>query len=344
MKPPFRADHVGSLLRPRELHEARAKAQKGEITQEALKAVQDRCIRDVVALQESVGIPSVTDGEFRRDWWHIDFIHGFDGVDLTVNKMHTFQASDEQPPMFRLSGKVRRTKPSMLSHFQFLKGIVKKGTPKFTMPSPAMLHARADRASINAAYKDIQEFWEDTTRAYREEIADLYKAGCRYLQIDDTTVAMMGDPKVQENFRKLGDDPKKDTAMYADAVNAAIRDVPDDMTVAIHTCRGNFKSTWLASGSYDFVAEAVFRRDDDDSFLLEDATDPAGVFEPLRIVTDSMMVLLRVGTTKPALEQKGQLLEAQRTFLETRAQYLRAQYDHRQARIDLRRAVGSDLK
>jgi 5-methyltetrahydropteroyltriglutamate--homocysteine methyltransferase len=305
MKPPFRADHVGSLLRPRELHEARAKAKKGELTQAELKAVQDRCIREVVALQESVGIPSVTDGEFRRDWWHIDFIHGFDGVDLTVNKTHTFHASDEQPPMFRLSGKVRRTKPSMLSHFQFLKSIVKQGTPKFTMPSPAMLHARADRASINAVYKDVQEFWEDTTRAYREEIADLYKAGCRYLQIDDTTIAMMGDPKVQENFRKLGDDPKKDTAMYAEAVNMAIRDVPDDMTVAVHTCRGNFKSTWLASGSYDYVAETAFSTLSVDGFFLEYDDERSGGFEPLRYIPKGKRVVLGLVSSKvPELEKK----------------------------------------
>ena len=249
MKGPFRADHVGSLLRPQELHEARARHRRGEIDAAALKAVQDKCIREVVALQEEIGIPSVTDGEFRRDWWHIDFIHGFDGVDLTANKTHTFHASDEQPPMFKLVGKVRRTRPSMLDHFTFLKGIVKKGVPKFTMPSPAMLHARSDREALKAVYKDLDEFWEDTTRAYREEIRDLYQAGCRYLQIDDTTIAMMGDPKVQENFRKLGDDPKRDTAIYAEAVNQAIRDVPDDMTVCVHTCRGNFKSTWLASGS-----------------------------------------------------------------------------------------------
>src|SRR3954464_5577332 len=260
MKPPFRADHVGSLLRPQELHEARAKAKKGEITQEALKVVQDRCIREVVALQESVGIPAVPEGEFRRDCWHIDCIHGFDGVDLTVNKAHTFHATHEQPPMFKLTSKVRRTKPSMLDHFTFLKSLVKKGPPTVPMPPPAMLHARSDREALKKVYPDMDEFWADITKAYREEIADLYKAGCRYLQIDDTTIAMMGDPKVQENFRKLGDEPKKDTAMYAEAVNEAIRDVPDDMTVCIHTCRGNFKSSWLASGSYDYVAEIAYSR------------------------------------------------------------------------------------
>ena len=308
MNAPFRADHVGSLLRPQELHEARAKHRRGEIDAAALKAVQDKCIREVVALQESIDLPSITDGEFRRDFWHIDFIHGFDGVDLTVNKTHTFHASEEQPPMFRLSGKVRRTKPSMLSHFQFLKGLVKKGTPKFTMPSPAMLHARSDRAALRAVYKDLDEFWEDVTRAYREEIRDLYQAGCRYLQIDDTTIAMMGDPNVQENFRKLGDDPKKDTAMYADAVNAAIRDVPEDMAVCVHTCRGNFKSTWLASGSYDYVAELAFSRIDVDGFFLEYDDERSGGFEPLRYIPKGKKVVLGlVSSKKPELESKSEL-------------------------------------
>jgi len=309
MKLPFRADHVGSLLRPQDLHDARAKNRKGELSDAKLKEIQDKDIREVVKLQESVGIQSVTDGEFRRDWWHIDFIHGFDGVDLTTNKQHTFHASDEQPPMFKLSGKVRRTKPSMLTHFQFLKSVVSKGTPKFTMPSPAMLHARSDRASLNSVYKDLDEFWADTTKAYREEIADLYKAGCRYLQIDDTTIAMWGDPKVQDNFKKLGDDPKTDAAMYAKAVNMAIKDVPDDMTVCIHTCRGNFKSTWLAAGAYaDFVAERVFTGLDVDGFFLEYDDERSGGFEPLRFVPKGKRVVLGLVSSKlPQLESKDAL-------------------------------------
>ncbi len=231
--PPFRADHVGSLLRPAELHEARDKARRGAMSADTFRALQDRHIRDVVAGQEKAGMQAVTDGEFRRDWWHIDFLAGFDGVTLSSGDAYgdaKFKGTDEQPPFMLVTRKIRRTKPSMLDHFKFLKSIAKR-TPKFTMPSPAMLHARADRASLKKTYPDVDEFWADLTKAYREEIADLYKAGCRYLQIDDTTIAMMGDPKVQENFRKLGDDPKKDNAMYADAVNAAIRDVPDDMTV-----------------------------------------------------------------------------------------------------------------
>ncbi len=309
--PPFRADHVGSLLRPAELHEARAKARRGEMGAEALRALQDRHIRDAVAKQESVGMQLVTDGEFRRDWWHIDFIHGFDGVELAAGDAYgdaKFKNTEEQPPFMTVKSRIRRAKPSMLEHFKFLKSVAKR-TPKFTMPSPAMLHARGDRASLKKTYPDLDEFWSDLTRAYREEIADLYKAGCRYLQIDDTTIAMWGDPKVQEQFKKLGDDPKKDAAMYADAVNAAIRDVPEDMTVAIHTCRGNFKSTWLASGAYaDFVAERVFTGLEVDAFFLEYDTERAGGFEPLRYVPKGKTVVLGLVSSKvPELEKKDDL-------------------------------------
>ena len=309
--PPFRADHVGSLLRPAELHEARAKAKRGEMSADALRALQDRHIREAVAKQESVGMQLVTDGEFRRDWWHIDFIHGFDGVELAAGDAYgdaKFKNTEEQPPFMTVKSRIRRTKPSMLEHFKFLKSVAKR-TPKFTMPSPAMLHARGDRASPKKTYPDLDEFWADLTRAYREEIADLYKAGCRYLQIDDTTIAMWGDPKVQEQFKKLGDDPKKDAAMYADAVNAAIRDVPDDMTIAIHTCRGNFKSTWLASGAYaDFVAERVFTGLDVDAFFLEYDTERAGGFEPLRYVPKGKTVVLGLVSSKvPELEKKDEL-------------------------------------
>ncbi len=307
-RPPFRADHVGSLLRPPRLHAARASAAKGQIDRAALRAVEDECIRDVVALQESVGLQSITDGEFRRDWWHIDFLRGFDGVETTQGSFGVhFQGADEQPPLMLVRSKIRRTKPSMLDHFKFLKSATRR-TPKFCMPSPAMLHARGDRAALAKTYPELGEFWADLTQAYREEIRDLYDAGCRYLQVDDTTIAMMGDPKVQEQFRKLGDEPRKDSEMYVDAVNAAIRDVPDDMTVAVHTCRGNFKSTWLASGSYDFVAETAFTRLDTDGFFLEYDTERAGGFEPLRYVPKGKKVVLGLVSSKfPELEKKDDL-------------------------------------
>ena len=310
MNAPFRADHVGSLLRPRELHEMREQVRKNEIPFEKLRQAEDRHIREAVKLQEDLGLPAITDGEFRRDFWHVDFIAGFDGITLRSEEGQgqfdaAFKGGHPKPPTMIVSGKLRRTKPSMLSHFQFLKSVVKKGTPKFTMPSPAMLHARGDRDSIRKTYPNADHFWADLTQCYREEIADLYRAGCRYLQIDDTTIAMFGDPKVQEQFRKLGDDPKKDVALYADAVNQAIRDVPDDMTVAIHTCRGNFKSTWLASGSYDYVAETAFSKLDVDGFFLEYDDERSGGFEPLRYVPKGKRVVLGLVSSKvPQLESK----------------------------------------
>jgi 5-methyltetrahydropteroyltriglutamate--homocysteine methyltransferase len=304
VKPPFRADHVGSLLRPAELHRLRA-ARSAK-----LKDAEDQAIREVVKLQEDLGLQSITDGEFRRDWWHIDFLAGFGGIELrregdAKRPVAGFQHADHKPPMLVLTGRLQRTQPSMLSHFQFLKSVVQKGTAKFTMPSPAMLHARGDRPSIRKVYPDEAEFWDDLTRCYREEIADLYRAGCRYLQIDDTTIAMFGDPKVQDQFRKAGDDPKKDVATYAAAVNAAIRDVPEDMAVAIHTCRGNFKSTWLASGSYDYVAETAFSTLDVDGFFLEYDDERSGGFEPLRFVPRGRKVVLGLVSSKvPELEKK----------------------------------------
>jgi 5-methyltetrahydropteroyltriglutamate--homocysteine methyltransferase len=312
MPAPFRADHVGSLLRPAALHELREQVRKKEVSLQKLQEAEDRHIREVVKLQEDLGLPSITDGEFRRDWWHIDFIAGFDGIELLRegDSYHgvQFKGVEATPPTMFVKRKLRRTKPSMVPHFEFLKSVVKKGTPKFTMPSPAMLHARGDRASIKQTYPNADNFWADLTQCYREEIADLYKAGCRYLQIDDTTIAMFGDPKVQETFRKLGDDPKKDVALYAEAVNQAIRDVPHDMTVAIHTCRGNFRSTWLAKGGYDYVAETAFSTLDVDGFFLEYDDERSGGFEPLRHIAKGKKVVLGLVSSKvPELEQKDAL-------------------------------------
>ena len=307
-KPPFRADHVGSLLRPPELREARARAARGEIDRAALRAAEDQAIRGAVALQESVGLQAITDGEFRRDWWHIDFLRGFDGVETSTQSFGVkFEGADEQPPLMKVTGKIRRTRPSMLDHFTFLKSATRR-TAKFCLPSPVMLHARGDRPTLMATYPDLDEFWTDLAAAYREEIGALCQAGCTYLQIDDTTVAMACDPKVREQFTRLGDDPARLSALYADQVNAAIRDVPRDVTVAIHTCRGNFKSTWMASGGYDPVAEIVFTRLNVGAFFLEYDTDRAGGFEPLRFVPQGKKVVLGLISSKvPTLEAKDDL-------------------------------------
>jgi 5-methyltetrahydropteroyltriglutamate--homocysteine methyltransferase len=306
----FHADHVGSLLRPAELLRARSEARQGNINF-SLRAIEDKCIREVVALQESIGFKIVTDGEFRRDWWHIDFLHGFDGVELStsgdVYRNAKFKNTDEQPPTMMIEGKIRRSEPSMLDHFRFLKSVAKH-TPRFTMPSPAMLHGRADRASLKKAYPDLDEFWADLTAAYRSEIRDLYNEGCRYLQIDDTTIAMMSDPAVQERFRQMGDDPKTTTRMYADAVNAALRDAPEDLTVGIHTCRGNFKSTFLATGSYDFVADTVFSKLNVDTYFLEYDSERCGSFEPLRLMPRNKKVVIGLVSSKfPAMESRDEL-------------------------------------
>jgi 5-methyltetrahydropteroyltriglutamate--homocysteine methyltransferase len=306
--PPFRADHVGSLLRPPELKQAREKAARGEIDRTALRAAEDKAIRDAVALQESVGLQGITDGEFRRDWWHIDFIRGFGGVETGSESFGVkFVGTEEQPPLMKVTGKIRRDKPIMVDHFNYLKSVTKR-TPKFCLPSPAMLHARGDRASLNRSYPDKAEFWADLTAAYRAEIAALIEAGCKYLQVDDTTVAGNCDPNIREQERKLGDDPDQLPAIYADAVNAAIRDVPPGVTVAIHTCRGNFKSTWMASGGYDPVAEVVFNRLKVHAFFLEYDTERAGGFEPLRYMPkDKKVVLGLVSSKVPQLESVDEL-------------------------------------
>src|SRR5207237_4592573 len=200
MKPAIRGEHVGKLLPPQRLHETRAKNRRGELADAELKKKQDKDLRQGVKLQEAIGLPSITDGEFRRDWWHIDFLHGFDGVQLAKGDAYgeaKFKGTDEQPPFMLVQGKIRRSKPNMVEHFKFLNSLVTKGMAKFTMPSPAMLHARGDRASIKKSYPNLDNFWEDLTKIGREEIRDLYAAGCPYLQIADPTIAMWGAPEVQ---------------------------------------------------------------------------------------------------------------------------------------------------
>ena len=298
MKPPYRADQVGSLLRPAELREARAKAKRGELPAAALAEIEDRSIREAVAKQESIGLKAVTDGEFRRDWWHLDFLEQLDGVKTIANPGPRFGGTEEQPPIATVVGKVGCSKPIMADHFAFLKSVA-KATPKFTIPSPSMLHLRGGRNAISKdAYPDLAHFWDDVAAAYRKAIAHLAKAGCTYLQLDDTAFAYLCDPKIQENCRRNGDDPAKLPQRYADTINAALKDRPAGMTVTMHTCRGNFKSAWVAEGGYDPVAEAMFSADVD-GFFMEFDSARAGTFEPLRLLPKgNKKVVLGLVTTK----------------------------------------------
>ena len=304
MKPPFRADQVGSLLRPRELAEARAKFKKHELPANELKAVEDRCIREAVANQEAVGLESITDGEMRRDWWHLDFMTQLDGVTAAANPGPKFGGTEEQPPIPSVTGRVGCSKPIMVSDFSFLKQTTKQ-TAKFTIPSPAMLHLRGGRGSISKeVYPDLGAFWSDTAVAYRKAIRHLADAGCTYLQLDDVSFSYLCDPKIQETCRRNGDDPAKLPRSYADAVSAALEDRPAGMTVTMHTCRGNFKSSWVASGGYEPVAEAMFSSAVD-AFFMEFDSDRAGGFEPLRYLPKGKKVVLGLLTSKsPVLEGK----------------------------------------
>ncbi len=297
MKPPFRADQVGSLLRPVALAEARKQWKAGAITAPALKDAEDRAVRDAVAKQESIGLESITDGEFRRDWWHLDFMGLLDGVTMTANPGPKFGGTEEQPPIPTVTGRVACTKPIMADHFAFLRSATSK-TAKMTIPSPSMLHLRGGRKSISAqAYPDIAQFWVDVSEAYRRAIAHLAAAGCTYLQLDDVSFSYLCDPKIQANCRANGDDPEALPRTYAEAINRALAGRPAGMTVTMHTCRGNFKSSFVASGGYDPVAEAMFSADVD-AFFMEFDNERSGTFEPLRLLPRGKKVVLGLVTTK----------------------------------------------
>ncbi|HEX9461190.1 MAG TPA: 5-methyltetrahydropteroyltriglutamate--homocysteine S-methyltransferase [Alphaproteobacteria bacterium] len=309
-RPPFRADHVGSLLRPRELHDARAKAQKGEIGAAELREIEDRCIRGAVALQESVGLQAVTDGEFRRAFWHTDFLTGFDGIVASQSQYAVaFRGeggeTSETRSMMVVTDKVRRSRPIMVDHFSFLKSVTKR-TPKLCIPAPTYLHMRGGRSVVNErAYSDMDEFWADITRGYREEINDLVAAGCTYLQIDDVSFACLCDADIRERVKGDGMDPDKLPAFYAGIINSLLAGRPASLAVTMHTCRGNHASMWMAAGGYDAVAEAVFGGTDVDAFFLEYDSERAGGFEPLRHMPRTKKVVLGlVSSKKPELESK----------------------------------------
>ena len=312
MKPPFRADHVGSLLRPPELKQARDDFKNKKIPREKLKEVEDKAIRKAVALQEAAGLQSVTDGEFRRAFWHVDFLTGFDGIVATQGqyalKFHgEGGAESETRSMMVVESRVRRTRPVMVDHFKFLKQATKK-TAKLCIPAPTYLHMRDGRRVVNEkVYPDVEEFWSDITQAYRQEIADLAAAGLEYLQIDDVSFACLCDEGIRAQVKRDGEDPAKLPAQYARIISGLIAQRPESMGVTMHTCRGNHASMWMAEGGYDAVAEAVFQTAVD-GFFLEYDTARAGGFAPLRFVPRNKKVVLGLVSTKtPVLEKKDAL-------------------------------------
>jgi 5-methyltetrahydropteroyltriglutamate--homocysteine methyltransferase len=277
------------------------------LKKEALQEIENRAIRDAVKKQEAIGLQGVTDGEFRRDWWHLDFLSQLEGVTLKEMSGPKFGDTEEQPPVPTVTGKIAYRKPVMLDDFAFLKSVSSK-TAKFTIPSPSMLHMRPGRAGISReAYPDLAGFWADAAAAYRAAIAAFAKAGCTYLQLDDTAFAYLCDPKMREACRKNGDDPEKLPARYADTINRALEGRPAGMTVTMHTCRGNFKSTWVAQGGYESVAEAMFSANVD-GFFMEFDSERAGSFEPLRYLPKGKKAVLGLVSTKTgSLEHKDEL-------------------------------------
>jgi 5-methyltetrahydropteroyltriglutamate--homocysteine methyltransferase len=312
--PPFRADHVGSLLRPQKLREAREARERNALPAAELARIEDEAIRDVVKLQEDIGLKSVTDGEFRRYSWNKDFLEGFSGVRVVEGQIAVRFHSDAgdiaaKPTGFRIEGKLGRPKGIFVDGFKFLKPLT-KAAPKVTFPSPTLLHFRGGRDAIDrAAYPDMELFYGDLARVYREEIADLAAAGCRYIQIDETNFAYLCDPKLREQVRaNIHEDPATLPQKYAELLNNVIAGRPKDMAVCIHICRGNNQSAWVSEGGYDPVAEVLFNAIGVDGYFLEYDSPRAGDFSPLRFVPKGKMIVLGLVTTKrPQLETKDEL-------------------------------------
>ena len=280
-KPPFRADHIGSLLRPAALKEARAKHAKGELDAAGLKAVEDREIERVIRKQEEVGLKLATDGEFRRSWWHFDFFRGLKGVEMISAPPIKFHGVETKAEAIKIVGKVDFAGHPHIEHFKFLKAHCNV-TPKMTIPAPSTFHFRQGRAMVSReAYPDLDNYFADIATAWGNAIRAFYDSGCRYLQLDDTAWAMICDPSERQHSRERGDDPDSLPAIYAQVTNKVLEAKPADMAITMHSCRGNFRSTWIAQGGYEFVAEHLFSTRLDGYFLEYDS-DRAGGFEPLR--------------------------------------------------------------
>ena len=313
LNPPFRADHVGSFLRPQYLLEAREQHAKGAIDAEQLRRVEDRAIAEIVKFQEDVGLKSITDGEFRRTYFHVDFLRQLGGV--SSGEPVTIQRPDGKlelaPPVMKVVDKVRHVKDIQRADFEFLKSQVSAGsTPKVTIPSPTMLHFRGGRAGISREhYPELDPaFYDDVARAYGEELQSLAAAGCRYVQMDDTNLAYLCDEKMREAARQRGDDPDELPHRYAQFINKVAAYKPEGMILGIHLCRGNFKSTHAASGNYEPVAEALLAEMNLDAYFLEYDDDRSGDFRPLRFLPKGKLAVLGLVTTKfGELESKDDL-------------------------------------
>jgi 5-methyltetrahydropteroyltriglutamate--homocysteine methyltransferase len=308
--PPFRADHVGSLLRTAPLKEARARRERGEITAAQLKEVEDHEIISIIGKQEAAGLKSITDGEFRRAFWNYDFLGHLDGVEAYLGERKIkFQGVNPKPMMLRVTGKLGSfSGHPMLEHFKFVKEHTRE-TPKMTIPSPSSLHFRYGRDAVpESIYPDMSLFYRDLGQSYRKAVRAFADAGCRYLQLDEVNFTYLCDPKLREQVANRGDDPEKLPLIYADMINAAISDIPSDMTITMHLCRGNFQSTFVASGGYGPVAEILFNKINVHGYFMEYDTERAGGFEPLRLVPKGKTVVLGLVTSKSGtLESKDDL-------------------------------------
>ena len=314
-KPPFRADHVGSLLRPAVLKQARAQRERGEITAEELKTIEDREIEAVIHKQEEAGLRSVTDGEFRRAFWNYDFLGQLDSVEAYLGERKIkFQGPQPKPMMLRVIGKLGgyRAHP-MIEHFKFVaahaKATTNKATPKMTVPSPSSLHFRYGRDAVPVEiYPDMDDFYRDLGEGYRKALRAFSDAGCRYLQLDEVNFTYLCDPELRAFVANRGEDPETLPHVYARMINAALSDVAPDVTKAMHLCRGNFQSTFVASGGYEPVAEILFNEINIDAYFMEYDSDRAGGFAPLRFVPKGKMVVLGLVTSKSGtLESKDEL-------------------------------------
>jgi 5-methyltetrahydropteroyltriglutamate--homocysteine methyltransferase len=323
--PPFRADHVGSLLRPPELLQARDDFANGRIDADRLRAAEDDAIRDVVRMQEEAGLQSATDGEFRRASWHMDFIYSLEGISKAPGNMQVQFRNEEgtiefTPAAIHIDGKIGVGETIFGDHFTYLQQLTTRTTPKQTIPSPSMVHYRGGRAAIDEnVYPDLDAFWADLTAAYAEEVKRLADLGCTYLQFDDTSLAYLNDPRQRELMASQGADAEHLHEAYIRHINEALAGRPDGMAVTTHMCRGNFRSSWVAEGGYDFVAEALFGELGVDGFFMEWDDARSGGFEPLRFVPPGKVVVLGLVTTKRGELESKDLLKRR---IEEASQYV----------------------